>query len=35
MMAYPDGLDEDSVIRPKKEEVSPHGSAGTQLARTN
>ena len=35
MMAYPDGLDEDSIIRPKKEEITPHGSVGTQPARTN
>jgi len=35
MVAYPDGLNEDSIIRPKKEEVSLHGSARTQLARTN
>lgn len=35
MMAYPDGLDEDSIIHPKKQEVNPHGSVGTQPARAN
>lgn len=35
MMAYPDGLDEDSIIRPKGEEVRPHGTAGTQPDATN